>query len=322
MSTPDPRIRTSPADGLGTGADHDPSRERARDRDARRHPRRGRDAARALMVCGALALASGTAWADAILLRPSRTHFDAQGDANAVLVTLVNEAALQGLQFRLDYDPAVARPVAVAGLGRLADARQLSYRIEPGAIRVLVCDLTATRTPVGPGDGPIVSVTFELLASAGSDTLRVSARDGLGVTESLTAQAMTVNRIAVPVLRSTEPGDEPVSRRAGAAAGSGSDATATGVPARFALLPAGPNPFVSGTTVGLDVPRTAHVRVAVYDARGGLVRVLSDGVLEAGRHTVQWDGATGNGKRAGAGLFFVRMAAEGSIHQRKIVALQ
>jgi hypothetical protein len=274
-----------------------------------------------LLVFGAFALATGTAWADEIVLRPSGSHFGPQGDGSVILVRLVNETALQGLQFRLDYDPAVARPVAVTGLGRLGDPQRLQYHIDRGTIRGLVCDLSTACTSIAPGDDPIVSVAFALTDSAHSDTLRVSMGDALEVTESLAPRSMAGSHIAIPMSRSAVPVDRPVSGSAGAVGLARGDA-AGDVPTRFALLPAGPNPFTSGATLGLDVPRAARVRIAVYDTRGRLVSVLSDRVMEAGRHSVHWDGATQNGTRAGAGLFFIRVVADGFVANRKIIALQ
>lgn len=272
---------------------------------------------RALLISGALALAAGTVWADELVLRPSAPAFGEQADGNVVLVRLHNETALQGLQFRIDYDPAVARPVAVTALERLGDPHRLQYRIEPGTLRALVCDLTSACAPIAPGDGPIASVAFALTNSLRPENFRVTLRDALEVTGSLEASDVPGMQIAIPIARSAAPAERPVGATSLARGDDGGD-----LPTRFALHPVGPNPFSSGTTLGLDVPRATHVRVAVYDTRGRLVRVLSDRFMEAGRHTVHWDGATDNGSRAGAGLFFVRGSADGLVFNRKIIALQ
>jgi hypothetical protein len=272
-------------------------------------------------MLGGLALAAGTARGDQIVLRPSGSQFGPQDDGNMLLVRVVNETALQGLQFRLDYDPTVARPVAITGLGRLGDPQRLHYQIDPGTIRVLICDLTTACASLAPGDDPIVSVAFALSAGSHSDMLRLSVGDGLEVTESLAARSVAGTPIAIPVSRSPVPSGKPVSGRS-AAIDLARDDAAGQVPTRFAVHPAGPNPFASGTTIGLDVPRATRVRVAVYDTRGRLVRVLSDRLMGAGRHTVPWDGATENGSRAGAGLFFVRVTAEGFAVNHKIIALK
>ena len=272
---------------------------------------------RALLISGALALAAGTVWAGELVLRPSATAFGERADANVVLVRLHNETELQGLQFRIDYDPAVARPVAVTALERLGDPNRLQYRIEPGTVRALVCDLTSACASIAPGDGPIVSVAFALANGPRPESFRITLRDALEVTGSLVASDVAGMQIAIPIARSAPSAERPVGATdLGRANGAGD------LPAQFAIHPVGPNPFSSGTTLRLDVPRSTQVRVAVYDTRGRLVRVLADRFMEAGRHAVDWDGATDNGSRAGAGLFFVRGSADGVVFNRKIIALQ
>ncbi|MBN1425663.1 T9SS type A sorting domain-containing protein [Candidatus Fermentibacteria bacterium] len=57
----------------------------------------------------------------------------------------------------------------------------------------------------------------------------------------------------------------------------------------YHLLATKPNPFASGTSFLYALPTPADVRVAVYDARGALVKILFEGRQSAGRHTVTWD---------------------------------
>lgn len=78
-----------------------------------------------------------------------------------------------------------------------------------------------------------------------------------------------------------------------------------GVPGRFALGAAYPNPLVtSRATLEVDVPEASDVRVAVYDALGRTVAVLLSGPVAAGTHAVALD--------AGAwasGTYVIRMTA-------------
>lgn len=61
-------------------------------------------------------------------------------------------------------------------------------------------------------------------------------------------------------------------------------------PAAVALVAAGPNPFRDHTAVEVQLPRAAPVRLALYDAMGRRVAVLSDGQRAAGRHRIPVDG--------------------------------
>jgi len=83
------------------------------------------------------------------------------------------------------------------------------------------------------------------------------------------------------------------------------------LPARFELSLAGANPFRAGTSFEIGMPRSARVRLEVYDALGRRVRTLEDGTLPPGRHTRSWDGTSSGGSAVGPGLFFIRLSAPG-----------
>ena len=78
------------------------------------------------------------------------------------------------------------------------------------------------------------------------------------------------------------------------------------IPARFTLHQNYPNPFNPSTTVRVDVPDRARVTVRVFDVIGREVAVLADEVLEAGSHTLRFDG-TGRA----SGVYLLRMVAPG-----------
>ncbi|HET7903658.1 MAG TPA: FlgD immunoglobulin-like domain containing protein [Candidatus Eisenbacteria bacterium] len=78
-----------------------------------------------------------------------------------------------------------------------------------------------------------------------------------------------------------------------------------------ALLPAAawrvyPNPFRES----LRIETSAGGRVAVYDVRGALVRTLAYGSERVvGPRRLEWDGRDARGRRAPAGVYFVRAAS-------------
>jgi len=81
------------------------------------------------------------------------------------------------------------------------------------------------------------------------------------------------------------------------------------IPARFELAPPHPNPFRSRTTLDFDIPRSAFVRLEIYDVQGRRIRILQNGVLTAGHHTQSWDGSTTSGSAARTCVYFVRLSA-------------
>jgi len=70
-----------------------------------------------------------------------------------------------------------------------------------------------------------------------------------------------------------------------------------------------PNPLVSRSSFAFELPRAQSVRLAIYDASGRKVRVLSDGLLFAGRHQRPWDGTDDDGRPVAAGVYFARLEA-------------
>ncbi len=72
-----------------------------------------------------------------------------------------------------------------------------------------------------------------------------------------------------------------------------------------------PNPFVKSATVKYPASRKGKGRVAVYDVTGRLVQVIAEGRREEGAYRASWDGRNMHGKEASAGIYFIRLEAEG-----------
>ena len=100
------------------------------------------------------------------------------------------------------------------------------------------------------------------------------------------------------------------------------EATADGLPARFALHLGWPNPFNSRIHLRFDLPRPAPAELRVYDLRGALVRTLVSAALGAGTHAVYWNGLDDAGNRAASGVYFVEMRAGDFSQGRKVSLLR
>jgi hypothetical protein len=79
------------------------------------------------------------------------------------------------------------------------------------------------------------------------------------------------------------------------------------IPKEFALLQNYPNPFNPSTTIHYDLPRTAQVKIVIYDVLGRVVATLVDGVQPANKYTVVW-----NASAVSTGVYFYRMTAKGT----------
>ena len=89
------------------------------------------------------------------------------------------------------------------------------------------------------------------------------------------------------------------------------------LPGAFALHAAYPNPTRDATALGFDVPGAAPVTVAVYDVLGREVAVLLDRRVEAGQHTVRFDGAG-----LARGVYLVRLQAGGASDVRRVTLIR
>ncbi len=89
----------------------------------------------------------------------------------------------------------------------------------------------------------------------------------------------------------------------------------------LSLRPGVPNPFRDETSIGFQIPSQDQVRLQVFDVQGRRVRTLIDGELEAGSHTVQWDGRDERGRTAAAGLYFYRLQSGGDAVQGRTIKI-
>jgi hypothetical protein len=76
------------------------------------------------------------------------------------------------------------------------------------------------------------------------------------------------------------------------------------IPKEFALLQNYPNPFNPSTTIRYDLPKTAYVKITIYDILGRVAANLVDGVQNANRYNIEW-----NASHLGSGIYFYRIEA-------------
>lgn len=85
----------------------------------------------------------------------------------------------------------------------------------------------------------------------------------------------------------------------------------SGPPAMLWLEQNYPNPFNPATTIGFTLPQQRHVRLAIYNAAGQLVRTLRASKLPAGEHTAIWDGRNSAGHAAATGAYYAVLELDG-----------
>jgi hypothetical protein len=89
------------------------------------------------------------------------------------------------------------------------------------------------------------------------------------------------------------------------------------LPAGFSLAQNYPNPFNPSTSISFVLPTASAVRLEIYNMIGQKVTTLVDGVLNAGQHTVTWDG-----HEASSGIYLYRLEAVDFVEVKKMTLLK
>lgn len=94
------------------------------------------------------------------------------------------------------------------------------------------------------------------------------------------------------------------------------------LPTSYALSQNYPNPFNPSTSFTLSLPEASEYSIRVINIAGQLVKTM-EGRLEAGVHTITWDGSNDQGARVVASGVYVLQAQAGAFSQtRKMVMLK
>lgn len=98
--------------------------------------------------------------------------------------------------------------------------------------------------------------------------------------------------------------------------------TEAALPNEYALQQNYPNPFNPATVVKFDLPKAADVKLVVYTILGQEVTTLVNRTMNAGRHSVVWNGTDASGKPMGSGLYIYRLTAGDFTKSRKMLLLR
>jgi hypothetical protein len=91
----------------------------------------------------------------------------------------------------------------------------------------------------------------------------------------------------------------------------------SGVPSSYILHQNYPNPFNPTTTVKYELPKSAEVRLTVYDMLGAEVSVLVNETRNAGIHEVTFDASA-----LSSGAYFYRLRAGEFVASKKLLLLK
>jgi endo-1,4-beta-xylanase len=196
----------------------------------------------------------------------------------------------------------VATPAAVAPLGTTGEPRNpllvwrrsapaTSYRVQVATDSVFTSPLV--NTPV-----PDTLLRLDPLTSNTKFYWRVAASNSNGTSlYSPVAYFTTGDLVSAPV-------------------------EVSGIPDEYELFQNYPNPFNPTTLIRYDVPRSSHVRLAVYNILGTKVRTLVDAAQAAGAHTIVWDAKNDLDNDVASGIYFYRLETGTSVLSRKMMLLR
>jgi len=95
-----------------------------------------------------------------------------------------------------------------------------------------------------------------------------------------------------------------------------------GLPTTYDISPNYPNPFNPTTTIKYQLPQSSDVTLSIYNILGQKVRTLLNSRIEAGYHSVEWDGRNDAGAKVGSGIYIYRFSAGDFLKVRKMILMK
>jgi len=83
-----------------------------------------------------------------------------------------------------------------------------------------------------------------------------------------------------------------------------------------------PNPFNPQTEIKFTLPNASEVKLTVFDVRGRRISTLVSGALDAGVHTVNWDGRDNSDRGQASGVYLVLLEAGSERLTRRLTMVQ
>jgi len=95
-----------------------------------------------------------------------------------------------------------------------------------------------------------------------------------------------------------------------------------GGPGSAGAIMAVPNPFNPQTAISFTTTREGQVTARIYDVTGQLIRTLNDGIMASGPHSLVWNGSMENGRRAAAGIYFLKVRSPDGESAKRLVFMR
>ena len=268
---------------------------------------------------GPQSAAAGVTNQDAIALDTS-----APGNKSGALAITSNsvEGAIPGVALSgtvLRHASASLDSLSVQASGSLDFGTQAAGEFEPMDVRVhnqaydaLQARLSLTGAGITGGAGrfSVQGTTPQLLAGTGA-TFTV-AFDAAGATTDSAYTATLTFTGSDEALPGAQPAAPVIVDLSAEVEGGGTVSVGPFRPTVTVLRPAIPNPLANESRLSFDLAHAGEARLEVFDAAGRRVATLLDSWLEPDVYSVSWNGRGDGGEPLGAGLYFVRLTAQGA----------
>ena len=96
----------------------------------------------------------------------------------------------------------------------------------------------------------------------------------------------------------------------------------TGIPFKFILFPAYPNPFNPSTIIPFQLPQQVNVKLEIFNTLGQRVCTLINSQFEAGYHEVVWNGSDDSGVQMPSGVYLYRIKTQNFLQFRKVLLMK
>ena len=94
------------------------------------------------------------------------------------------------------------------------------------------------------------------------------------------------------------------------------------LPQDYELMQNFPNPFNPYTNIRFGLPYATNVLLEVYNLLGQRVTTLVNGPMDAGTHTVIWNGIDADGRQVATGVYFYRLTTPDYTDVKKMLLLK
>ncbi|MFQ6113488.1 MAG: FlgD immunoglobulin-like domain containing protein [bacterium] len=94
------------------------------------------------------------------------------------------------------------------------------------------------------------------------------------------------------------------------------------IPKKYELSQNYPNPFNPETSINFTIPSNQEVKLDIYDLLGKRVKTLLNRKMEAGMHTIAWDGTNDSGQTVASGTYFYQLRTKGFKKTKKMVLIR